>query len=186
MTGEALWEIFRKHLRQIETEGEDLARLVKEVRQIRDQLISVLSDAGKTQEEIKDWFREIQKISANSETGSMPARPTGFIPEEKIGGIEKLTDEIKSAADKIGTAERESRAALEERIRRLENRLQACEDQGTRMRKQTDDLNSSLESVRETVRLLEDFFDRIYNKLTSQPEENNAAGYPTREDVQNS
>ncbi len=138
MPGEALWEIFRKHLQQIEKEGGDLTILVKEVRQIRDRLLSVLSDAARTQEEMEEWFAGIRR-------NSPPGRPRN-----------------PGASPEI-----ESQIALE-KLEEWTQRVQNLEKRQTEMDSHIEELRAGYESAQKTLSLLEDFFERIYDRIVKE------------------
>jgi chromosome segregation ATPase len=183
MNGEVLWEVFRKHLREIEKEGGDLTALIKEVRQTRDHLVSVLSESARTQEEIMNWFAGIQRISASTaaqdpETARPLVQEKKSVLEENFERIDKALQQERQAAAGRGAAAERERAEFGERMGILESGLQSCREGQAELEKKITEIHGSLRSVQETIRLLEEFFDRIYRKMISLPRGNNVGALP--------
>jgi chromosome segregation ATPase len=173
MTGEALWEVFRKHLSQIEREGDDLAVLVKEVRQIRDHLVSILSESARSQEEIKDWFADIQKFSAatgakdpESAEGASSTSPARIEGSAQASDLADMCRSMQRVSGRFPSLEVEFQKARES-FNEWEIRIQNLQTRQAEIESQMQELRAGYQSVTYTVSLLEDFFERMYDKIVN-------------------
>jgi len=178
MPGDALWEVFRKRLQELEREGDDLTALVKELREIRDGFRLFEREISQTQKDVKRWFEEVQRNSTEEMAKAVRSVENFTVSAkarlEEISGpvsqkVMAQAETIRQVSNRLTSMEDLLEAGMQTRFRELEHRLKACQELQQRMEKDVQELRSGFESAQRGIRMFEDFLDRIYVKVTTPP-----------------